>query len=97
MAKAPPESLRFDQPTPPMTAKILIVEPPRTTALHLAMKGRWGGCARCYLGWLTGYEMATQVPDFIEELRGASFAVPLSVPPTHPGRHETNYGRTLPG
>jgi virulence-associated protein VagC len=28
MAKAPIESRRFDQPTPPMTAKILIMEPP---------------------------------------------------------------------
>jgi hypothetical protein len=48
-------------------------------------------------GVLMGYEMATQVPDFIEELRGASFAVPLSVPPTHPGRHATNDVRILPG
>jgi len=40
MAKAPIESLRFDQLTPSMTAKILIVEPPKTTAPHLAMRGR---------------------------------------------------------
>jgi hypothetical protein len=60
------------------------------------MRGRWAGVARCYLGWLMGYETATQVLDFIEELRGASFAVPLSVPPTHLGRHETKYGRILP-
>lgn len=48
------------------------------------------------MGWLMGYETATQVLDFIEELRGASSAVPLSVPPTHPGRNETKYGRILP-
>lgn len=47
-------------------------------------------------GGLMGYEVATQVLDFIEELRGASFAVPQSVPPTHPGRRETKYGCILP-
>lgn len=30
--------------------------------------------------------VAAQVLEFIEELRGASFAVPLSIPQTHPGR-----------
>ena len=32
---------------------------PNETAPHLAMRGRWGAFARCYLGWLMGYKTAT--------------------------------------
>ena len=60
------------------------------------MRDRRKGIARCYLGWLMGYEMTIQILDFIEKLRGASFAVPLSVPPTHAGRRETKHGGILP-
>jgi hypothetical protein len=56
MAKASPEIARFSLPTPSMTAKILIFEPPRTAALHPAMKGR---CPWYCLGWLMGYNTAT--------------------------------------
>lgn len=41
MAKALLESPHIDLPPASITAKILTDEPPKTTAPHLAMKGRW--------------------------------------------------------
>lgn len=70
-----------------------VPKPPRDNVMRQMDNGP-STCAEgplkpCQARWLMGYEMTTQVLDFIEKIAERNCAVPLSVPPGRAGHLET--------